>query len=202
MAQWVYFAGEALAGQEDTIDFAMRNNVIYRPSRSASGNLIANVGRLRPGDTLLLAYRQGLPHVARISARIAQVDYPVRGTAVVEEVGPPHSQMFLDAGYLPIGPGNVEVIHIEDVSLCQITLRGTYAGQNAIHKLTPEDGGEPAATQGKCDWTTGPPVQGQNYRGRATSSGLSTEALEAGAVKRPSVAERLLFDVYVMVDWS
>ena len=140
MSTWVYFAAKAQANEEDTIGFAMMQNVLWRSARDIRGNRIANVRNLRPGDTILLVYRQGRPHVARVVAKIAETARPVLGTAVIERIEPPHSQYLLDAGFRPVDNHNaVEVIQIEDVTKCEIVLHGAYPGQGAIHRLASED---------------------------------------------------------------
>jgi len=140
LSTWVFFAAQAQVNQADTIGFATRQNVLWRSARNAIGNLIANVGNLRPGDTILLVYRHGHPHVARVKAKIAKVTRPVPGTVVIERLDPPHSQYLLDAGFRQVDDnGAVEVIHLEDVTECEIVLQGAYAGMGTIHQLAPED---------------------------------------------------------------
>ena len=132
--------GAGQANQADTIGFATRQNVLWRSARNSVGSLIANVGNLQPGDTILLVYRHGRPHVARVTAKIAEVTRPVPGTAVIERIEPPYSQYFLDAGFRQVDDnGAVEVIHLEDVTECEIVLQGAYAGMGTIHRLAPED---------------------------------------------------------------
>ena len=140
MSTWVYFAAEAQANEEDTIGFAMMQNVLWRSARNIRGNRIANVRAiLRPGDTILLVYRQGRPHVARVVARIAETARPVLGTAVIERFEPRIPSISWMPASAIDNHNAVEVIHLEDVTECEIVLHGAYPGQVAIHRLASED---------------------------------------------------------------
>jgi len=217
LSTWVYFAAQAQANQADTIGFATRQNVLWRSARNSVGSLIANVGNLQPGDTILLVYRHGRPHVARVTAKIAEVTRPVPGTAVIERIEPPYSQYFLDAGFRQVDDnGAVEVIHLEDVTECEIVLQGAYAGMGTIHRLAPEDtnvvallpGSEPDTEpeEHSAPADVAPavvPVQGQAPSAPIELSTVpATDDPEVAAIRRPDTTGRPLFDAYVMVDWS
>ncbi len=214
MSTWVYFAAEAQANEEDTIGFAMMQNVLWRSARDIRGNRIANVRNLRPGDTILLVYRQGRPHVARVVAKIAETARPVLGTAVIERIEPPHSQYLLDAGFRPVDNHNaVEVIQIEDVTKCEIVLHGAYPGQGAIHRLASEDANvvtllpvpeDPAEQVVRViEMPVAEPDRGNLPPAMIrTAVAPATDAPEVAAIRRPDTAGEPLFDAYVMVDWS
>ena len=209
MSTWVYFAAQAQANQADTIGFATRQNVFWRSARNSVGNLIANVGNLQPGDTILLVYRHGHLHVARARAKIAEVTRPVPGTTVIERLDQPNSQYLLDAGYRQVDDnGAVEVIHLEDVTECEIVLQGAYAGRGTIHRLAPEDANEVALLPGSEPDTepeehSAPadvvsavvPVQGQAPSAPIGPSAVpATDDPEVAAIRRPDTAGRPLFD--------
>jgi hypothetical protein len=217
MSTWVYFAARAQAAQADTLEFATRQNILWRSARNSAGSLIANVGRLRPGDTILLVYRQGRPHVARVAAKIADVANPVPGTDVIERVKPPHAESLVDAGYQPVdASGAVEVLHLEDVTEVELVLRGTYGGSGTIHQLAPEDAGVAAALPGSHAETEPEErlapadmalsVVPDQAPAPLAAFGPATvpadDGPEVAAIPRPDEALRPLFDAYVMVDWS
>jgi hypothetical protein len=56
MGEWTYYAG-SIASLEDGLDVARRFGVMWRGARNRAGALVANVGRLRPRDTLHFVYR-------------------------------------------------------------------------------------------------------------------------------------------------
>jgi precorrin-8X/cobalt-precorrin-8 methylmutase len=218
LATWVYFAGQ-LAGPDDTIQFAMRHDVIWRSARKATGALIGLVRSLQPGDSILLVYRGGQPHIARVAARIAAVGRPVPGTHVIERIDAPQSRPLLEAGYPSVdNTGAVEVIHLEDVTECQIVLHGTYGGQGTIHRLAPEDQGiavAPGPGQLPEDEEEGatrsvaidsPSVDTSQTVVRTSDEVADVEMtpddLELVAIRRPTDPSRMQFNGYVMVDWS
>jgi hypothetical protein len=216
MNTWVYLAGEAQANQADTINFAKNQNLIWRPARNTLGRVIANVGNLQPGDRILLVYRPGHPYVARVVANIAEPAHPVLGAEAIERIEWPGSQPLLDVGYPPVDSSKaVEVIRLEDVTECEILLRGTY-GMGAIHRLAPEDAGVLAVLPGPE-----PSYQAEEHPKLADAvtdavQGLvgaspdpirppdppSNENFDVRAIRTPDTAGRSLFDAYVMVDWS
>jgi len=208
---WVYFASDSQAGPSSTIDFALVNNVICRCSRNAKGALIANVGRLRPGDRLLLVYRRpGRPHVVRLCARIATAQHPAPGTMVIQQIDGPLAADLSAAGYHPCIGGVAEVIPLEDVCSCEFQLRGKY-GMGTIHALSPDDaelaqhyiGG---ASQELAQGIDGLGVVPADSRERspeidACNVASSPELREVREI-RLATSTRPLFDAYVMVDWS
>jgi hypothetical protein len=217
MATWVYFAAPAQANEADTIAFAVRQNVLWRSARASSGNRIAYVGRLEPGDTIVLVYGHAPPHIARVAARIAKPARPVPGTNVIELISPPYSDPLIEAGYRPLNDrGEVEVIHLEDVIECKIPLRGNYPPQGAIRPLAPEDA---KALSVLADSTpAAEPEEGRERAGAvaAVIEDLSAaipaqielpaapfgEDIEIETIRYSDTAARPLFDAYVMVDWS
>lgn len=202
MATWVYLASAAQAGQTATISFAQTNHVIYRPAMNSSGNRIARVGDLQPGDRLLLAYRNPpAPPIVHLCARIAPVENPVSGTQVIEQIHQPFAQQLFNAGYNPVAPGIGEVIHLDDVHVCQFPLHGSYLGQNSIRELDPQDAGYRQFCP-SCD-------EGEDLQSEGSTLDQTAAAVQ-GAVKClksqsvPSATPTLprLFDAYVMIDWS
>ncbi|MBW3542114.1 MAG: hypothetical protein KY476_17730, partial [Planctomycetes bacterium] len=209
MSTWVYLATGAKAAQQQTVDFASVNHVIYCPAHNSRGARRPRIRDLRPGDRILLAYRQrGSSPIVEICARIAAPQAPVSGTQAVERVHHPLSNELFRAGYTPVAPGIGEVLHLADVHPCQFVLQGRYDGRNAIRKLDPadahfqqycpscalleeEEGGPAPDVAGDTDAT--PLEDGPTF------PSLAAAPMERVADGRPT--ERV-FDGYVMIDWS
>lgn len=205
MATWVYLAGAALATQPATFNVAFSVHVIYRPIRNSRGNRIANVQHLRPGDCLLLAYRQppGQP-IVMACASIAPVNNPVQGTDVIEEV--PLTDELVDAGYVAVRPGVVEVIRLEDMYDCQFALVGRYAGQGAIHRLSEDDAGFRQLCPGcGVEDDFDPTEVASNGPAKLALSESAETAIDntvSVSIFSPVASVKRAFDCYVMVDWS
>ena len=116
-------------------------------------------------------------------ARIAETARPVLGTAVIERIEPPHSQYLLDAGFRPVDNHNaVEVIHLEDVTECEIVLHGAYPGQVAIHRLASEDANVVKAMKGVRRWGEVRPRGGRKRpRGGSAEGGRAGGGAAQGA---------------------
>ncbi len=186
MTTWVYLSSDAQANERDTVHLVSTKNVLVRNARNTLGALIANVGHMAPGDEVLLAHRGTGPLLAQVRATIAPASRPLRGTTVVEELGFPAAQEFLDAGYRPVPPhGGIEIIHLEHVRLVEIPLRGRYGGNNAIHRLDPLDAALPADVPPSAPDPPTPATVSE------TLAGHGDGRFDDGR-----------FDAYLMVDWS
>lgn len=86
VATWLYLASESRASREDTLFAADSLHAVWRSTRNSRGALIPNVGRLRPGDILVLAFRQPRPH-ACLQARVGKPATPAPGTSAIDRVG-------------------------------------------------------------------------------------------------------------------
>ncbi len=139
MTVWVYFASDAAADQTDTFDFALHDKVMFRPARNSGGSLIANVGNLRPGDWILLVYRESGRQVVRVQAHIAPVTRQVSGTRAIVKITGELSLAMTRKGYPALPGGGHEVIPVEQVYRCDVDLNGSYGGRNAIYKLAKID---------------------------------------------------------------
>ncbi len=140
MATWVYLASPAGADEGDTLTFARQHNVIYRNARNSDGNRIANVGNLRAGDNILLAFRHpNRDRIVEICALIVAVENPAEGTNVIDPAVGMLADHLAEAGYSVASDNAPGVIRLEHLRDCHIKLQGAYGGNNAIHQVDQAD---------------------------------------------------------------
>lgn len=151
---WIYLASRALGNESDTVAFALQEHAISRPAFAANGIRIPNVGKLRPGDRIVLACRRPTL-AARVLATVAAPPEAVAGTqaidvvsdtALVEDLRSSGFQLVAGAD----GREVAHVIHLTDVRECDAELRGDYKGQTTLRRLAPED---------SSVWDSGPAVE-------------------------------------------
>ena len=140
MAAWVYFASKSGVSRAETVRIIVEENVLVRSAHNEKGSLIANVGRLSPGELIALVYRGSGATKTELVARIglAQIS-AIPGTKVVEHVGDELSERLAVSGYPTLEGGGHDVLRIQQVTRARVDLSGSYAGRNAIHKLERED---------------------------------------------------------------
>ena len=79
ICDWVYFATPAQAYWTVTKDVVEQTNLIICHVYNKNGIRLANVARMKPGDTILLVYGgHGEPYHALFSCKIAASDAPVQ----------------------------------------------------------------------------------------------------------------------------
>ena len=206
--EWVYFATDSKASLSSTLGTILNQHVLWREASNNKGATIANVGNVRVGDRILVAWRKtGLAYLA---CTVAAPIRPLRPNLVIDVISGQSGSVLVDAGYPTTGNGDVEVIRLDAIEECYFALVGRYGGNNAIHKL--DEGDAAASAQGtslpwsaltqlghddarpqKDDTRRGP----EHFFARLPSTAHATQALSIDAEAR----ERC-FDAYVMVDWS
>jgi hypothetical protein len=87
---WTYFATPARADFWETAELALGEGVICRSAHNRVGALIANVGNVRAGEVILLAYAAGRGACQVIGAfRVEQPRTPVRDAPAIHEIDEP-----------------------------------------------------------------------------------------------------------------
>ncbi len=140
MTWWVYFASTAQAGEADTLSLALEQGILSRPTHTSAGkSRIANVSELKPGNHILLVYRDAGPHRARAIARIAVPEEPVPGIKAIDRITGELAVEMTQKGYPPLADGSHEAIRLETAEPCDLMLEGKYGGRNAIHRVEAAD---------------------------------------------------------------
>lgn len=136
---WLYLASDSenTATLSDTLGIIQKHHVLWRPSRNVNGALIANVKHLQPGDKVVVGFRQPSPE-AYIVAVIREPSKPVSGTSAIQLADKTLGLALREAGYNESN-GGYEVILLDNIRSIRFGLAGTYGGNNALHKLAPED---------------------------------------------------------------
>lgn len=200
---WIYLASPTQGTEADTVRLALQEHVISRPTRNSRGAAVSNVGHIRPGDRMVLAYRRrGAPPAARVIATIGVPGKAVSGTHAIDEVAEPRLVEELRRAGFPLsladdGAEVAHVIHLTDVIECEVALSSVYPGQTTLRRLSPRDyhciGSQP---DGEAKAPPLAPV-------RLPPSAHRPEPEPAPATTQLEwQATRPAFDVYIMVDWS
>lgn len=79
---WVYFATTTGASRDETLRLVVENDILLRKAHNVAGSLIANVGKVSPGQRLLVAYG-GEPLVL---LEVAEPALPVTATAAISRL--------------------------------------------------------------------------------------------------------------------
>ena len=206
MRNWIYFATAKKASLPSTIETIINVQFLWRSALNERGAEIANVGRIKEGDHIIVAWRHsGVIRTAYLNCTVAAPFSPVAPGLVIDKLTGPDGQMLIAAGYPMNSAGAVEGIRLDEIRECYFQVQGRYAGNNAIHKLADEDVGElsigatipPEALQklGGRIPTYDPSLQGGAKGPTLTTSGVDRLRIEATSTS-------LGFDAYVMVDWS
>lgn len=212
-AVWVYLASSTQTDLASTLGSVLEDQLLWRPSTNSLGALIANVGNLQVGDSLILAWRDD--RKAYLRCRIATALRPtvVNGRAlVIDQIGNSEGNALASRGYGDGRERTFEAIRFDRIDECYFPLRGRYGGNNALHRIDARDREAVASA-------TSVPAVAWGRRARASSVARSTAVRQQPPPSRPlsrtpqskctvdrlriagGAAERA-FDAYVMVDWS
>lgn len=203
MRAWAYFASSAKADERTTVALLLESGFLCRPARNTTGQAIANVRAVRPGDIVLLFYDR----TAVALLRIAPPDQPIgRDYPALTLVGDPDLEEVLERWEYRRDPVlgaftgfTVEVAQCGSSAEPLWGLRGVRApSQNALHPLHAVGGPElvAAVERGQAMEATAlaDAFLGLPLRPPAASHGrgVSTiEVAEAG-IRVPSKVQRLL----------
>jgi hypothetical protein len=201
---WIYFATSEKASLASTIETVINAQFLWRSAFNEKGARIANVGGIRQGDHVVIAWRHSsVIRTAYLECTIAAPLSPVARGLVIDKLAGPSAQILVSAGYPQNSAGAVEGVRLDDIRECYFQVQGKYGGNNAIHKLAVEDVGQMSKA------STIPPEalskHGDRISKHVSRSHVPPPALMTSVVdqvKIQSTAASRAFDAYVMVDWS
>ena len=203
MATWIYFATAAKTSLASTVGLALSTQLLWRSARNANGALIANVGKIRPGDRIVVAWRHpGRRRTAYLRCRVAHPLAPPAAGLVIDRIAGADARSLIEAGYPAGSSGEVEGIRLDEIEECFFEVQGVYGGNNAIHVASPVD------LEATNALTPIPPQELSEDRARSqsdetvrTSEPVLTSIALGPFEISPGTADRA-FDAYLMVDWS
>lgn len=195
MKNWIYFATAERTSLASTIETVINAQFLWRSAFNERGAQIANVGALEKGDHIIVAWRHsGVVRTAYLDCTIAGPFSPVAS-----------GQPLIAAGYPMNSVGEVEGIRLDEIRECYFQAQGTYGGNNAIHKLAPQDAVQLSAGSkippGALNKPGGRiPAKESHLQVRVHPSARITRAVDNIEVEATNNSR--IFDAYVMVDWS
>ncbi len=140
LADWIYFATSRKASLAATIEAVINSQFLWRSAFNEKGALIANVGSLKPGDRILLAWRHtNLVRMAYLQCTVAAPLSPIVPHLAIDRLTGANAAALMAAGYPSNSNGAVEGIRLDDIRECYFRVQGVYGGNNAIHKLAEAD---------------------------------------------------------------
>ncbi len=206
MNNWIYFATEEKASLASTLETVINTQFLWRSAFNKNGARIANVGGIKEGDNILLAWRHsGVLRTAYLRCRVAAPLSPRAPGLVIDKLADPDAKVLSAAGYPKNAAGEVEGIRLDEILECCFQVKGQYGGNNAIHELTIEDAAQVATA------STIPPGIFTKAVSRMTESATRKESAAPLAARTAPGVDRFeidtitshrAFDAYVMVDWS
>lgn len=114
-----------------------QSNAVRRaaPGRlNEKGARIANVGEIREGDHVVVAWRHSsVTRTAYLECTVAEPLSPVAPGLVIDKLAGPSAQILVSAGYPQNSAGEVEGVRLDDIRECYFQVQGKYGGNNAIH---------------------------------------------------------------------
>lgn len=193
MTTWMYFASEEKASLASTIGTVLDTQVLWRAARNSKGALIANVGNIATGDTIIVAWRHsGGERTAYLRCRIAAPLRPLEPGLLIERLSGTDAAELITAGYPEAAPGTVEGLRLDEIQECFFEVQGLYGGNNALHRLDPLH-----ATAADAANAIPPTalLESPAPSGQRVSTGVDSLEIAATASARA-------FDAYAMIDWS
>jgi hypothetical protein len=143
----VFFATPSKANRWETAELALTEEVLWRKAYNSIGSLCSNVGNVRVGDLMLLAYSAGSGRCDAIGTfRVMPPGDPVPGASALNRVSDSVLGERLAASGYPVDPVVgahtgflVETVWVPGPSeLVQVT---RPAGNNAIWRASPSTDG-------------------------------------------------------------
>ncbi len=104
-ADWIYFASPSKANRWETAELALTEEVLWRTAYNSAGRLCANVGNVRVGDLVLLAYSAGSARCDAIGTfRVMPPADPVTGASALNRISDPVLADRLTGSQYPVDP--------------------------------------------------------------------------------------------------
>lgn len=196
---WLYYAARGRADADRTFELATTKNLIVRNALNNRGALIANVGNLRVGDQIVLAYR-GRHNAPVAISTLAEPTHPhPRAPAI--EVLPSERAAEIAADDYPMLDGEcLEVLLLGEVRLFLLREPIPDLGRNAIHDITDsalERQVLDAANDPSGEDISTDPLDVVNLEPKPT---MTSNKLSSRAIQSESGGKARLFESYIMVD--
>jgi hypothetical protein len=137
---WIYFATAEKTSLASTLETVINHQFLWRSAFNTNGARIANVGSIREGDNIVVAWRHsGVTRTAYLRCQVAAPFSPRASGLVIDKLAYPGARELVLAGYPKNSTGDVEGIRLDGIQECCFQIRGAYWGNNAIHELATED---------------------------------------------------------------
>jgi hypothetical protein len=209
MTDWIYFATATKASLAATIETVLNTQFLWRSARNSKGASIANVAEISEGDVIVVAWRHsGSRRSAYLRCRVGTPLKPLEPGVVIERLSGTDSQPLIAAGYPATDSGDVEGIRLDEIEECSFEVKGTYGGNNAIHRLAEIDASQidsastipPEALEERSKPARKEASLAHAVRTAFASTPFPTS--EVDYIEQTDVADQRAFDAYAMVDWS
>jgi hypothetical protein len=203
---WIYFATAEKTSLASTIETVINAQFLWRSAFNERGAQIANVGALEKGDHIIVAWRHsGVVRTAYLECTVAGPFSPAASGLVIDKLRGTDAQALVAAGYPTNSAGEVEGIRLDEIRECYFQVRGTYGGNNAIHKLAAEDAGRlsigsriPPGALNK----PGGRIRSKEARLQVPIAPSARITCAVDNIELEATNNSRVFDAYVMVDWS
>jgi hypothetical protein len=206
MKNWIYFATAKKAPLASTLETVTNAQFLWRSAFNKNGARIANVGSIREGDGIILAWRRsGTERNAYLCCRVAAPLSPLAPGLVIDKIADPGARVLVSAGYPRNSHGDVEGLRVDNILECFFHVRGEYGGDNAIHELASEDAAQLSTASTIPPEATTKPVKRTLRRdsgAEATALVVTPATLSVERIEIEATTNVRAFDAYVMVDWS
>ncbi|WNG61375.1 hypothetical protein F0U59_46710 [Archangium gephyra] len=213
MAEWLYLASSSKASLQHTVSLALRHLFLWRSAFGANGQLIGNVKKLRAGDGITLAFREGGGIAAYFRAEVLPPLHPVAPGLVIDRLVGHAAAELIAAHYPESAPGEVQGLRLGELRETYFHLHGSYTGQTALRAFNPVDasraGIESAipperltSTPGRCPRTMLPTASARSRHGAAETDAGGAPDCSSLQWQVPRTSTSRVFDAYLMVDWS
>jgi len=191
---WLYYASSSQADASRTFELAITENVIVRNVVNKRGALIANVGRLAPGDDLILAYR-GQRY--GLIATLAEPRNPNGRAPAIEMLQGEFAIDVAGNDYRVLDGDRLEVLLLEEVERFSLDDTIPNLGMGTLHDISGSSL-EKRIRAAK--------IQSSDEVNEVSAKVVESSAEdfeESGHVVEATLGNRSnLFDSYIMIDWS
>lgn len=204
MATWIYFATAEKTSLASTRAAVENAQFLWRSARNSNGALIPNVREIREGDRIVVAWRHPKGRrTAYLCCRVARPLSPVDPSLVIDKLTGPDAQALVATGYPADASGVIEGIRLDEIEECHFEVRGTYGGQNALHRLAAVDlsqilGASTIRPDELLETPTSPRTRCEPNP--IVSTGTSPTPVDNIVIQ--ATGDDRAFDAYAMVDWS
>jgi hypothetical protein len=100
MKNWIYFATANKASLASTLETVINAQFLWRSASNKNGARIANVGSIKEGDHIVVAWRHsGVMRTAYLRCKVAAPFSPLAPGLVIDKLSDPDARVLISAGY-------------------------------------------------------------------------------------------------------